>query len=324
MAAYSAKTALLGNLIDYAGTFPPAALPLENALREACAFRRGSRHPWLLSKIVITIADLKKLTPRAWFEAGSDGTPLPFTVIGSAVEKPADLARHCGFELREVRRFNQKFMDSSQRQRVIAYETRLPEGVTGVTAKALITDALEASLAGETLGLDLFIEVPVVGADWQSTLALSSRALAEWAEENAEGTGQPGIKIRTGGKTPPSPEQLSQVIMACTELGLRFKATQGLHHPVTHHGEYGFVNLFGAFAFAQTLGLNEFGAQAISECLQEEDRTAFVFKGNQMAWKSFVIEAEQIEAARRRHGGTFGSCSLAEPDEFLSTELTGE
>jgi hypothetical protein len=324
MAAYSAKTALLGNLIDYAGTFPPAALPLEKALREACAFRRSSRHPWLLSKIVVTIADLKKLTPRAWFEAGSDGTPLPFTVIGSAIEKPADLARHCGFELREVRRFNEKFMDSSQRQRVIAYETRLPDGVTGASAKALITDALEASLAGETLGLDLFIEIPIVGENWETTLAHSSRAMAEWAEEYGQGTGQPGIKIRTGGKTPPSAGQLAQAIVVCTELGLRFKATQGLHHPVTHQGEYGFVNLFGAFAFAQTLGLNEFGETAIADCLQDSNREAFRFEGNRLSWRNFAIEAEQIEAARRRHGGTFGSCSLAEPDEFLDTELTGE
>jgi hypothetical protein len=324
MNAYSAKTALLGNLIDYAGTFPPAALPLEKALQQACAYRRESRHPWLLSKIVVTIADLKKLTPRAWFEAGSDGTPLPFTVIGSAVEKPADLARHCGFEMREVRRFNEKFVDSSLRQRVVAYETRLPPEVTSENVGSLITDAIEAALSGDSLGLDLFIEVPIVGASWQNILAHSTQAMSDWAEANTDGVGQPGIKIRTGGKTPPSAEQLAQAIVACTENGLRFKATQGLHHPVTHQGEFGFVNLFASFAFLQTLGSAKFDPKTVESCLTDSNKTAFKFSGNQLSWKGFTIEAEQIETARRRHGGTFGSCSLAEPDEFLATELTEE
>ncbi len=324
MAIYSAKRALLANLIDYAGTFPPAALSLEKAMQQACAFRKHSKHPWLLSKIVVTIADLKRLSPRSWHDAGSDGAPLPFTVIGSPVEKPSDLARHLGFEIREVRRFNEKFLDSSQRQQVLAYETRIPESLGPEAMEALLGDALEAALVGSHLGLDIYFEIPLTGEVWQTRLSKAAHRIAGWAEENAAGVGQPGIKIRTGGATPPTASQLAEVIAVCTTLSLRFKATQGLHHAISRPGDYGFVNLFAAFAFAQSLGLSEFSRDEIQACLLESNPKAFVFTPDRLKWSRYSIECDQIEAARRRHAGTFGSCSLEEPDVFLAQEIGEE
>lgn len=320
MAAYTAKTALLSSLIDYAGTFPPAALPLDQALVQACQFRKKAQNPWLLSKIVVTIADLKRLSTRAWVEAGSDGTPLPLTVIGSAVEKPEDLVRTLSFELREVRRFNEKFQDSSLRQWVVSYETRIPETAAPEILQDLLSAALESSLKGESLGAGVFFEIPL-GDGWQERLARSSRALAEWSEENPDCFGQPGIKIRTGGKNPPSPEQLAEIIAVCTTHQLRFKATQGLHHAISRKGDFGFVNVFGAFALAQALGVETFSPAEIARCLADTDSAAFRFRENTFEWGEYRLETEQIEAARRIHCGTFGSCSLDEPDVFLAEEL---
>lgn len=320
MALYSARTALLGNLIDYAGTFPPAALPLDKAMQELVAFRKSARFPWLLAKTVVTIADLSKLSPRAWVEAGSDGTPLPLTVIGSPVEKREDLARHVAFELREIRRFNEKYMDGSQRQQVLAYETRLPENLNADAIEATLAEALNGALNENVLGLDVYFEVSLEG-EWQTRLARATHALSEWIEEKRATVGLPGIKVRTGGKFFPSAEQLADVVTVCTTHGLRFKATQGLHHAISRPKEYGFVNLFGAFAFAGVLGVETFDPDAIAACLKEADPSAFKFQGKTFAWKKFEIEAEQIEAARRRHAGTFGSCSLAEPDAFLAEEF---
>lgn len=319
MAAYSARNALLGNLIDYAGTFPPAALSLEKAMAQACAFRRSAKHPWLMARIVITIADLKKISPRAWFDAGSDGTPLPLTVIGSPIEKFTDLSRTAAFELRELRRFNERFMESSQRQRAFAYETKLGEDCPPEAVGDVLQETLTACLQGGSLGVDIYFEIPLAG-DWQTRLASATRALSEWGEDRRSAIGAPGVKIRTGGKTPPTPEQLSESIAAILAHGLKFKATQGLHHPLTRGSEYGFVNLFAALAFAQGLGLDTFGPGEIRACLLETQASKLKV-GNVLEWNGFKLEPEAIEGARRQYGGTFGSCSIAEPDQFLADEL---
>ncbi len=319
MAAYSARTALLGNLIDYAGTFPPAALPLEKAMAEACAFRKTARHPWLMARIVITLADLKKLSPKNWFEAGSNGAPLPITVIGSPIERFSDLARTAGFEMRELRHFNERFMESSQRQTVSAYETKLAEDCPLEATGETLHEAATACLQGGSLGMDLYFEIPLSG-DWQMRIATATRALSEWGEDRRSTIGSPGIKIRTGGKTPPSPEQLAETLAAILAHGLKFKATQGLHHALTRGSEFGFVNLFAALAFAQGLGLETFGPTEIRGCLLETQSSKLKLD-KVLEWNGFVLEPEAIEGARRQYGGTFGSCSIAEPDVFLADEM---
>jgi hypothetical protein len=51
MLARSAK-ALLSGLIDYAGLFPPAALSMEEAVRNYARYREGE-HAWILGKFVV-------------------------------------------------------------------------------------------------------------------------------------------------------------------------------------------------------------------------------------------------------------------------------
>ena len=45
--------ALLTNLIDYAGLFPPAALSMQDAVRNYARYREGE-HAWMLGKFVVT------------------------------------------------------------------------------------------------------------------------------------------------------------------------------------------------------------------------------------------------------------------------------
>jgi hypothetical protein len=130
-----------------------------------------------------------------------------------------------------------------------------------------------------------------------------------------------GIKIRTGGKIPPSAEQLAEIIEVCVVHQLRFEATQGLHHAVSRKGDFGFVNVFGAFAFQQALGVEAFSRTLVSQCLEETDPSAFVFTPDAFSWKGHRLEIPQIEGVRRMNAGTFGSCSLDEPDVFLAEEI---
>ena len=54
------------------------------------------------------------------------------------------------------------------------------------------------------------------------------------------------VKLRCGGASIPSAEQVALVIASCREAGVPFKATAGLHHPVRRGAEHGFLNLLAA------------------------------------------------------------------------------
>jgi hypothetical protein len=54
--------ALLEHLIDYAGTFPPAALPCGEAAANYATYRTGE-HAWMLGRLVVSAADLERLPP---------------------------------------------------------------------------------------------------------------------------------------------------------------------------------------------------------------------------------------------------------------------
>jgi len=59
---------LLGHLIDYAGTFPPAALSMEEALENYERYRKGE-HAWMLGRFIVP-------------EAAEVPPDLPVSVIG--------------------------------------------------------------------------------------------------------------------------------------------------------------------------------------------------------------------------------------------------
>src|SRR4051812_10438588 len=129
MQGYDSRIALLGGVIDYAGTFPPAALSLEDALREAATYRREIKNPWLCCRMALPIADLKKITSKLLFDLGSDGTPFVFTALGSTVPddcSPADFTRIIEWDLRELRRLNERGNASPCKYTAVAYETKLP------------------------------------------------------------------------------------------------------------------------------------------------------------------------------------------------------
>jgi hypothetical protein len=80
MLARSAK-ALLSGLIDYAGLFPPAALSMEEAVRNYARYREGE-HAWMLGKFVV---------PEA--RASEVPAEFPVSVLGVDEIKFSELER---------------------------------------------------------------------------------------------------------------------------------------------------------------------------------------------------------------------------------------
>jgi hypothetical protein len=323
MSAYNSKIALLGGIIDYAGTFAPASLPLPDALKKAATFRKTGKHPWLFSKVALPFTEIKKLTPQALYEAGSDGTPWLYTALAAPYQgtNGNEFLRQVEWDLREIRRWNGRWTTTSLRQQVVSYEVRLTPEVTHKSRAALVHDFLAPAmdrfvdLGGSAIVP--FFEVSWDG-NWKDGVRSLSEALATWVHEMEDEDLSPGIKVRTGGTHFPNSDQLVEVIEMVARNRLKFKATQGLHHPISRENEWGFVNVFSALTFACALGVDKFTRTDIKRCLESTQASDFTFSSEILKFGPFELPIDEVEAARREHSASFGSCSVDEPDQFLA------
>jgi hypothetical protein len=131
-------------------------------------------------------------------------------------------------------------------------------------------------------------------------------------------------KVRTGGITSdafPSAKNLAGFLQQCARMGVPFKATAGLHHPL--RGEYkltyepdspsatmhGFVNLLLAASLLHGGGTREDAIRT----LEEEAAVAFQFDADSARWHEHALTVDQQRAARETFVISFGSCSFEEP-----------
>jgi hypothetical protein len=123
--------------------------------------------------------------------------------------------------------------------------------------------------------------------------------------------GELGIraKVRAGGAgaTTPRVPDLAGFVSACRRLGVPFKATAGLHHPVRANDEHGFLNLLAAAVFD---GDEE-------EALADEDESAFAVTADAFTWRERSAGPEEIAHVRQELFVGFGSCSAQEPIDGL-------
>lgn len=119
-----------------------------------------------------------------------------------------------------------------------------------------------------------------------------------------------GAKIRCGGTTLPSVEDVAAFVAACRDAGVRFKATAGLHHAIRHGDAHGFLNLLAAGVFAHAEGL---GKDELVPLLAEEDPAAFTVGADGLAVHDRHADAAAIAEARAELFVAYGSCSFDEP-----------
>jgi hypothetical protein len=142
-------------------------------------------------------------------------------------------------------------------------------------------------------------KLPGVRAFWELSPGRGLRgAVAAVREARA------GAKIRCGGKTLPSVEEVASFVTACRDAGVPFKATAGLHHPIRSGERHGFLNLLAAAVFADG------DTEAI---LAEEDPSAFTLDERGFGVYDHRADAETIAAARAELFVAYGSCSFDEP-----------
>jgi hypothetical protein len=299
--------ALLSGILDYAGLFPPARLPLEPAIRNYARYR-GEPESWMLGRFVCPATRLGELSPFV-AELFRSGPPLAVAVLGRGGNTAAEFTEGLRADVQAVAVFNGQH---AARVRVDVIELRLP----GDVLRPERSDALIALLEATRAALAALPKPPApyyeagLGPDWRATLAAVIPVLPG------------GFKLRCGGLEAsafPTPEQVAASLTGCARAGRPFKATAGLHHPLRHFDAalqtsvHGFLNVFGAGVLASALGLSEGQVRMIVE---DEDPARFVFTDEAFRWKDLSVPVGAIAEARQRVV-SFGSCSFDEPREDL-------
>ena len=109
-------------------------------------------------------------------------------------------------------------------------------------------------------------------------------------------------KIRCGGASVPTVEQLAAFVRGCRERGALFKATAGLHHAYpTAEGEHGFLNLLAAVVF----GDEEAALRAAPGSFSLDERS--------FCWDGRHAGADELAEIRATLFHSIGTCSFFEP-----------
>jgi hypothetical protein len=147
-------------------------------------------------------------------------------------------------------------------------------------------------------------KLPGVRAFWELSPGRGLRgAVAAVREARA------GAKIRCGGTTLPSVQEVAAFIAACRDAGVPFKATAGLHHPIRSSDRHGFLNLLAAAVFADG---------DLPAIVGEEDPQAFTLDADGFGVHTRRADAQTIAAARAELFVAYGSCSFDEPVDDLA------
>jgi len=287
--------ALLAGVVDYAGLFPPAALPMAEAVREYAAARAGA-DAWMLGRFVCPAARLADLA------AALDTAPVP-TLLVSAIAGDRSAP-----DAASIAAFN-------------TAASRHGARVDSVEGKPAALDGIDWLADTFAAIAEVYVEI-APGDDLDARLArIAARGLR--------------AKVRTGGVTAeafPAPDALVAFLVAALRHAVPFKATAGLHHAVrgayrlTYEADaaeapmYGYLNVLLATA-ALAAGAPPATAR---ELLTRTDASTLAFAAAGVTWGDVRLPVATIHDTRTRHLRSFGSCSFREPAEELHALIAAE
>lgn len=282
---------LVRGLVDYAGLFPPAALPMAEAVANYASYHR-SADAWALGRFVVTAARLAEFEAAARDLAPAAGeAPWHLSLL---VAQPQDGAACTACNAR----WNGRIV------------------IDVIEGKASTPGEVDALVAAMPEGPTLFVELPL--DDRLGPCLTRVKATGALA------------KIRTGGVVAeafPAAAQVVGFLRGCHDAGVDFKATAGLHHPVrgpyrlTYAPDapvgtmYGYLNVLLAAAAIRAGGSD---ADA-TRLLLAEDPDTLALDGNVVTWAGVHVP---VTADVRTFMRGVGSCSFREPvDELLALPI---
>lgn len=283
-----AVTAALAGLVDYAGLFPPAGLPLDVVVDQYGRYRAG-RHAWMLGRLVVPADRLEEADAAAARAGASVDDPWGVSALVGTADQSEALAA--------------ALVDAHHRPHHVRVES--VEAVAGSADDIARLARLWPSV------FERYVEIPAEPDPAPLMAALAAAGLS--------------AKIRAGGVAPdrfPTTAHLARFLVRARDAGVPIKATAGLHHAVrgdyrlTYEPEsatspmHGFVNLVLA---ATLLLAGKIDEQLADACLDDDRPEAFKLSGRAGAWLNGVVTYSELSHARRALLRSVGSCSFEEP-----------
>jgi hypothetical protein len=281
------------HIIDYAGLYPPAGLPLDEVIERYARYHAGPMS-WMLGRLILPADQLPEAAALATAVGATAALPWPVSLLVGRVEAA---------EAGEV---------------ALAAATGSALSVASIEAVADTPDEITTIASAFPPGVERFIEIPI-DPDPAPLLAAIAEAgcLA---------------KVRTGGITGdkfPSTAELARFLARAFAAHVPMKATAGLHHairashPMTYATNspsavmHGFANLAFAAALLTAGKIDE----DLADALLDDDRPeVFRFGGRAGAWLNAIVTYGEF-AEGRRLLRSVGSCSFEEPvDEVRRLE----
>ena len=291
---------LVDGLVDYAGLFPPAKLPMDRAVANYASYR-ASDDAWMLGRFIVPVSRLGEFEKAAASHLPRDRDAEPWT-ISALVGPDADA------DIEAIFNFNRAHAEDPANGLAVIDSIELKR-----------EDPFEIDRLMKLIPEQLtpYFELPASGENRPAITALA-------------GTGG-RAKIRCGGVTPdlfPSAEDVARFIIRCSSADVALKATAGLHHPIraehalTYEDDaprgvmHGFLNVFLCAAFVRRARLEE--ADAVRGRM-ETDATAFRFGPEGVRWDGKSLDNARLAGVRESFAIGYGSCSFTEPTDDLRT-----
>ena len=323
--------AFMKGLIDYAGLFPPAKLPLDEAIDDYIIHLKGE-NSWMLGRFIIPLSKLNELDRFVplFDEIGA----LELAVLGSGGNSDDEYLSNIGNDMEQISDYLKKH---AGKVRIEVYECKLPSNSPSKETMKKATDLLNQNKLSH---YHEFPELPDVGINYSTNEDESS-----WNEEilpvvsmiaELEGA---GIKLRCGGivkEAFPTVEQIAAMIQTCALIDIPMKCTAGLHHPIRHFAKeydtymHGFINTFGAGVFTSNFPNPENSQKRfrmfimLSHLIGNQTADNFDFGDKGMIWKVgddrnsiFEFDNNSIKNCREKNMISYGSCSFQEPIDDL-------
>ena len=314
----SALYPFLYKTIDYAGLFPPAALPLDESIHNYAKYRLEPEN-WMLSRFVIPSSKLYEV--ENFIDLFHSNPPFKFSVLGKQTNNTNEFKKDLDLVISQIISFESHI--GKDFVSIDSLELKVPILQDILFILNIISDAINKY---ETkTALEIFLEFNL-SQKHSDDLKLILRHIKEFNFNNKNKKIKfVGYKVRTGGleaKDFPSIDKLSSIIFECNNFGVQIKATAGLHHPIRRYDNsvqthmYGFINVISACVLAS---IHELDFTTIYEILQDENPENFKFSDQKFTWQKYEVTKEQIEFSRIKSFSSFGSCSFDDPRFDLQT-----
>jgi hypothetical protein len=301
---------LLTGIVDYAGLFPPAGLPMGEAVNNFARYVK-SEHAWMLGRFVVQSAKLDEfeLAAKELLPKKAQSQPWRLSVLMPAVDSPDDAFMTA---LQRVNQFNHTHQASPNGFAFID-STEIKAGSADQVDEIAKYEFPEAS--------ECFVEIDP-GEDPQPFIS----RLKQHVDLGLR------AKVRTGGIESgmiPKTSDVARFIARCAQNKVAFKATAGLHHPL--RSEYpltykpdadratmhGFLNVFLAACVAWQTGGDD--ASVLADILDVDSKNSIRVGESAIGILDRSVDSDTIISVRSSFARSFGSCSFVEPVDDLNT-----